>query len=69
MIIVYNSRDEKAECTKALAELRHRYNPEFHGFSNGMSHEKCVANHIFDTFLVNNRIEVPMETVAYVGAV
>lgn len=86
------------------------------GFSNGMSHEKCVAfyagecqvfrtdntliydrqgyidrvlsssyslkegnegyteylkeiNHIFDTFSVDNRIEVPMETVAYIGVV
>lgn len=43
VIIVYNSRDEKAACTKALADLRHKYNPEFHGFSNGMSHEKCIA--------------------------
>ena len=43
VIIVYNSRNIEAACTKALAELRHRYNPEFHGFSNGMSHEKCVA--------------------------
>lgn len=43
VIIVYNSRDEKAGCTKALADLRYKYNPEFHGFSNGMSHEKCVA--------------------------
>ena len=86
------------------------------GFSNGMSHEKCVAfyagecqvfrtdntliydrqgyiyrvlsssyslkegnegyteylkeiNHIFDKFSVDNRIEVPMETVAYIGVV
>ena len=43
VIIVYNSRDEKAACTKALAGLRQKYNPEFHGFSNGMSHEKCLA--------------------------
>ncbi len=43
VIIVYNSRDEKADCTKALAELRQKYNPEFHGFSNGMSEEKCIA--------------------------
>lgn len=109
-------RNIEAACTKALAELRHRYNPEFHGFSNGMSHEKCVAfyarecqvfrtdntpiydrqgyidrvlsssyslkegdegyteylkeiNQIFDTFSVDNRIEVPMETVAYIGVV
>ena len=26
-------------------------------------------NHIFDTFSVDNRIEVPMETVAYIGVV
>lgn len=43
IIIVYNSRDESAECTKALAALRHKYNPEFHGFSNGISEEKCIA--------------------------
>lgn len=42
VIIVYNSRDEKAACTRALADLRRKYNPEFHGFSNGISHEKCV---------------------------
>lgn len=43
VIIVYNSRDERAACTKALADLRHKYNPEFHSFSNGMSDEKCIA--------------------------
>lgn len=43
VIIVYNSRDEKAECTKALADLRHKYNSEFRGFSNGISNEKCIA--------------------------
>lgn len=43
VIIVYNSRDEKAECTKALFELRRKYNSEFHGFSNGISDEKCRA--------------------------
>lgn len=43
VILVYNSRDEKADCTKALAGLRQKYNPEFHGFSNGMSAEKCIA--------------------------
>lgn len=41
IMIVYNSRDTEAECTKALAELRRRYNPEFHGFSNGISDEVC----------------------------
>ena len=43
VIIVYNSRDEGAAPTKALAELRRKYNPEFHGFSNGISDEKCCA--------------------------
>ncbi len=43
VMIAYNFRDERAACTKALADLRHKYNSEFHGFSNGMSHEKCVA--------------------------
>ena len=43
VIIIYNSRDEKAACTKVLADLRHKYNPEFHGFSNGISDEKCTA--------------------------
>lgn len=43
VIIVYNSRDEKAACTRALAELRQKYNPEFHGFSNGIGDEKCIA--------------------------
>ena len=41
VILVYNSRDEKAECTKAIAKLRHKYNSEFHGFSNGMNDKKC----------------------------
>lgn len=43
VIVVYNFREEKAACTKALADLRHKFNPEFHGFSNGMSNEKCKA--------------------------
>ena len=43
VIIVYNSRDNQAACTKALANLRCKYNPEFHGFSNGISDEKCRA--------------------------
>lgn len=43
VIIVYNSRDTEAECTKALAELRKKYNSEFHGFSNGISDEACRA--------------------------
>lgn len=43
IIIVYNSRDAQAECTKALAELRREYNPEYHGFSNGISEDACRA--------------------------
>lgn len=43
VMIVYNSRDEKAACTVRLSALRHKYNPEFHGFSNGISHEKILA--------------------------
>ena len=43
VIIVYNSRDENAECTRALAELRYKYNSEFCGFSNGISDKKCQA--------------------------
>lgn len=42
VILVYHSRDDKAECTKLLANLRYKYNPEFHGFSNGMSDKKCI---------------------------
>lgn len=43
VMLVYNSRDEKAECAMALAELRRKYNPEFHGFGNGISEEDCIA--------------------------
>ena len=43
VIIVYNSRIESAECNKAIAELRYKYNSEFHGFSNGMNDEKCLS--------------------------
>ncbi len=43
VMIVYNVRDENAACTKALAELRKKYNSEFRGFSNGMNKEKCMA--------------------------
>lgn len=43
VIIVYNSRDEKASCTQALADLRYKFNSEFHGFSNGINDEKCTA--------------------------
>ena len=43
IILVYNSRDESAACTKALAALRQSFTPEFHGFSNGISDEACRA--------------------------
>lgn len=43
VMIVYNARDEKAACTQGLAALRRKYNPEFHGFSNGISDEACRA--------------------------
>ena len=43
VLLVYNSRVEDAACTKALAELHRTYNPAFHGFSNGISDEKCIA--------------------------
>ena len=42
VILIYNSRDESAGCTKALAGLRYKYNSDFHGFSNGMSNKKCM---------------------------
>ncbi len=43
VMIVYNFRDEKADCTKALADLQRRYNPGFREFSNGMNDETCKA--------------------------
>ena len=43
VLIVYNYRIPTAACTMALAEVHRAYNPEFHGFSNGMSNEKCTA--------------------------
>lgn len=43
VFIIYNSRDENAAPTKALAVLCRKYNPEFHGFSNGISDKKCCA--------------------------
>lgn len=58
IIIVYNSRDTQAECTKALAELRREYNPEFHGFSNGISEENCLTffNNNCDVFKCDNSL-------------
>ena len=43
VIIVYNSRDEQAPCTVALASLRRKYSSDFHGFSNGISEENCLS--------------------------
>ena len=43
VILVYNTRDESAECNKALADLHHKYCPHFQGFSKGMNDEKCRA--------------------------
>ena len=43
VILVYNSRDEAAACTKALAALRQKFSSEFHGFSNGISDAQCRA--------------------------
>ncbi len=43
VIIVYNSNVESAGCTKALAELNYKYSPDFCGFSNGISGEKCLS--------------------------
>ena len=43
VMLVYNSREESADCTKALAKRRKKYDPDFRGFSNGMSEEKCIA--------------------------
>ena len=43
VILVYNSRDEAAACTQALAALRRKFDPAFYGFSNGISDERCRA--------------------------
>ncbi len=56
VIIAYNSRDNEAECTKALYELRKKFNPDFHGFSNGINDEKCRSffENSCDVFKVDN---------------
>lgn len=41
VLIIYNSRDESVPSTKALAAMCRKYDPEFRGFSNGISAEKC----------------------------
>lgn len=43
VLIVYNTRDESAECNRALADLHRKYCPDFQGFSKGMNNEKCCA--------------------------
>lgn len=43
VFIVYNTRDESAECNRALADLHRKYCPDFQGFSKGMNDEKCRA--------------------------
>lgn len=43
VIIVYNTRDESAECNKALADHHRKYCPDFKGFSKGITDEKCRA--------------------------
>ena len=43
VILVYNSRDETAACTRALAALRRKFDPAFHGFSNGIGDGQCRA--------------------------
>ena len=42
VLIVYNFRVKNAPCTEALAALRRKYCPEFHGFSNGINEENCT---------------------------
>ncbi len=42
IIIIYNSRNEEAECTKALAKLRKKYCPEFRGFCGGIKDDDCI---------------------------
>ncbi|MBQ9120860.1 MAG: methyltransferase domain-containing protein [Clostridia bacterium] len=58
VLIIYNTRDEEAECTKALADLRREYNPEFHGFSNGIRDGACRAffNRQCDVLKWDNRL-------------
>ncbi len=42
VIIVYNFRINDAPCTKVLSTLRHKYNPDFHGFSNGVTDKTFI---------------------------
>ncbi len=56
VIIAYNSRDNTAACTKALYELRKNFCSDFHGFSGGISDEKCIEffKNGCDIFKVDN---------------
>lgn len=56
VIIVYNTRDESAECNKALAAVHRKYCPDFQGFSKGMNDERCRAffDDKCDVFRVDN---------------
>lgn len=57
VMLVYNSRDKEADCTKALAEVYRTYNPTFHDYSNGISDEKCRAffDGACDVYRADNR--------------
>lgn len=56
VFIVYNSRDEAAECNRSLADLHRKYCPDFQGFSKGMNNEKCCAffDHRCEVFRTDN---------------
>lgn len=56
VLIVYNTRDESAECNMALADLHRKYSPDFQGFCKGMNNEKCCAffDNKCDIFRVDN---------------
>ncbi len=116
VIIIYNTRDETAECNKALADIHRKYCSDFQGFSKGMNEEKCLAffngdceifrtdnsqiydrqgfinralsssyslregdknyeeylseiNRLFDAFVTDGTLTVPVFTVAYAGHV
>lgn len=52
VIIVYNSRNGEAACTKALAELRYRYNPECHvfGYMRASAHRLFLLSASFQSY-------------------
>lgn len=57
VIIVYLTRDESAECNKALAAIHSKYCPDFQGFSKGMNDERCreFFDGKCDVFRADNR--------------